>query len=333
MKRLLCGLMVALVALSAFAAGGRQEASTDETIVLKFGHQDAMDRLLHIFSQKWADDVLEKSDGRIVIEIYPAGQLGSLREMMEAVELGTLDITHGDISMLSTVLPEFGLLALPFIIQDYDHAEAVIDGEIGETLNRRLAAERNMRPLGWYWNGFRNFATKTPITRVADARGIKMRSPEARIYMDTFSMLGMSPTPIPWGDVYTALASGVVDAAETIPEAIYSLDFYRYAPYVTNSRHMFSVVGPMINEQVWQSLSAADQRLLMDSLEDIVHDQRVAAIEQESEFYRLLIDAGATITEFENPQELIDLFTPYWSDYAANANSEDMLQQIMAKAN
>lgn len=333
MKRLLCGLMVALVALSAFAAGGRQAASTDETIVLKYGHQNAMDNLVHIYSEKWAADVLEKSGGRIVIEIYPASQLGNLREMMEAVELGTLDITLGDTSMLSTVLPEFGLLALPFIFRDYDHAEAVIDGDVGETLNRRLAAERNMRPLGWFWNGFRNFATKTPITRVADARGIKMRSPEARIYMDTFSMLGMSPTPIPWGEVYTALASGVVDAAESGPEHIYKQDFYRHAPYVTNSRHIFSVVGPMVNEQVWQSLSAADQRLLMDSLEDIVRDQRVAAIDEEGEYYRLLIDAGATITEFENPQELIDLFTPYWSDYAANSNSKDLLQQLMAKAN
>jgi tripartite ATP-independent transporter DctP family solute receptor len=272
----------------------------------------------------------KKTNGRIKIEVYPANQLGNLREMMEAVQLGTLDVTLGDTSMMSTVLPEFGLLALPFIFQGYEHAEKVIDGEVGKMLNDKLAVSKNMRPLGWFWNGFRNFATKTPITKVADCKNIKMRSPEAKIYMDTFKTLGMNPTPIPWGDVYTALSSGVVDAMESGPEAIYKQDFYKIAKYVCDSKHIFSVVGPTMSEQVWKSLSKADQTLLADSLKAIVAEQRAKAIQQDKDLYAGLKAGGAIITKFENPQEVIDLFTPYWTDYAKTAKSEDALKKILA---
>ena len=325
--------MILLLASAVFAGGGSESESADEgqqQIILKYGHQNAVDHLVHIYSVKWAEDVAAKTDGRIKIEVYPANQLGNLREMMEAVELGTLDITLGDTSMMSTVLPEFGLLALPFIFQGYDHAEKVIDGEVGQMLNDKLAATNNMRPLGWFWNGFRNFATKTPITKVADCRGIKMRSPEAKIYMDTFKTLGMNPTPVPWGDVYTALSSGVVEAMESGPEAIYKQDFFKIAKYVCDSKHIFSVVGPTINETVWQSLSEADQTLLMESLDAVVVAQREEAIQQEKDLYASLKAEGAVLTKFENPQEVIDLFTPYWTNYARESGSEDALKSILA---
>jgi tripartite ATP-independent transporter DctP family solute receptor len=333
MKRLLTMVLVLSLASAVFAGGGSESESADggqKQIVLKYGHQNAVDHLVHIYSVKWADDVAAKTNGRIKIEVYPANQLGNLREMMESVELGTLDITLGDTSMMSTVLPEFGLLALPFIFQGYDHAEKVIDGDVGRMLNEKLAATNNMRPLGWFWNGFRNFATKTPITTVADCKGIKMRSPEAKIYMDTFKTLGMNPTPVPWGDVYTALSSGVVDAMESVPEAIYKQDFYKLAKYITDSKHIFSVVGPTISESVWQSLSPADQKILADSLKTIVAQQRAESIALEKSFYDGMKAGGAVITKFENQQEVIDLFTPYWSEYAEDSDSVDSLKAILA---
>ena len=326
--------MILLLASAVFAGGGSESESADEgqqQIILKIWASECGLTILYISTQsKWAEDVAAKTDGRIKIEVYPANQLGNLREMMEAVELGTLDITLGDTSMMSTVLPEFGLLALPFIFQGYDHAEKVIDGEVGQMLNDKLAATNNMRPLGWFWNGFRNFATKTPITKVADCRGIKMRSPEAKIYMDTFKTLGMNPTPVPWGDVYTALSSGVVEAMESGPEAIYKQDFFKIAKYVCDSKHIFSVVGPTINETVWQSLSKADQTLLMESLDAVVLAQREEAIQQEKDLYASLKAEGAVLTKFENPQEVIDLFTPYWTNYARESGSEDALKSILA---
>ncbi len=335
MKRVLCVLTVALFTVSLYAGGSKEspspaKAASDKPVVLKYGHQNAVDHLVHVYSVKWADDVGKKTNGRIKIEVYPANQLGNLREMMEAVQLDVLQITLGDTSMMSTVLPEFGLLALPFIFQGYEHAEKVIDGEVGKGLGDKLAAAKNMRPLGWFWNGFRNFATKTSITKVADCKNIKMRSPEAKIYMDTFKTLGMNPTPIPWGDVYTALSSGVVDAMESGPEAIYKQDFYKIAKYVCDSKHIFSVVGPTISERTWKAFSKEDQVVMADSLKAIVAEQRAKAIAQDKELYDKLKLAGAVLTKFENPQEVIDLFTPYWTDYAKGAKVENELKKIIA---
>lgn len=335
MQRVLIVLTALLFAVSLHAGGSKEgsdpaKPSADKPMVLKYGHQNAVDHLVHIYSVKWSEEVGKKTNGRIKIEVYPANQLGNLREMMEAVQLDVLHITLGDTSMMSTVLPDFGLLALPFIFQGYEHAEKVIDGEVGKALGEKLAASKNMRPLGWFWNGFRNFATKTQITKVADCKNIKMRSPEAKIYMDTFKILGMNPTPIPWGDVYTALSSGVVDAMESGPEAIFKQDFYKIAKYVCDSKHIFSVVGPTISEKTWKSLSKDDQGVLADSLKTIVAEQRTKAIQQDRELYDKLKAAGAVLTKFENPQEVIDLFTPYWTDYAKNSKTEAELKKIIA---
>ena len=299
------------------------------TVNLKYGHANAIDNDVHIYALKWSEEVAKRSNGRIKIEVYPANQLGNIREMMEGVELGTLDIGHGDTSMLSTVLPEMGLLALPFIFKGYDHAEKVIDGPVGQELNEKLAAKRNMRPLGWMWNGFRNFCTKVPITKVADCKNIKMRSPEAKIYMDTFTLLGMKPTPIPWGEVYTAMQTKVVDAMETPPETIYKQGFYKLGKYVCNSRHIFSVVGPMISHKKWQTLSKEDQKVLSDSLVRVYSEQRVNAIKIEEEYYKKMAADGAVITKFENLQEVIDLFTPYWTKYAESCNAGPLLKKII----
>lgn len=324
MKNVFAFVLALTMLLTVSSIGYGQSA-----VRLKYGHANAIDNDVHIYALKWSEEVAKRSNGRIKIEVYPANQLGNIREMMEGVELGTLEIGHGDTSMLSTVLPEMGLLALPFIYKGYDHAEKVIDGSVGQELNEKLAGKRNMRPLGWMWNGFRNFCTKVPITKVADCKNIKMRSPEAKIYMDTFTLLGMKPTPIPWGEVYTAMQTKVVDAMETPPETIYKQGFYKLGKYVCNSRHIFSVVGPMISEKKWQSLAKEDQKILSDSLKKVYDEQRANAIRIEEEYHKKMAADGAVITKFENPQELIDLFTPYWTKYAESCKAENLLKKIV----
>lgn len=305
-------------------------AAPAKQITLKYGHGNAIEHLCSVYSQEWADLVKEKSNGRITIEIYPAGQLGSLVEMLEAVSLGTLDITLGDPSLMTEYLPEMGLIALPFIMKDYRHAEKVVDGEVGQELYSRLADASDLRILGLFWNGFRNFCTKVPITKVSDCKDILMRSPEAKIYMDTFTTLGMKPTPIPWGEVYTAMQTKVVDAMETGPEAMYTQDFYKIGKYVCKSNHICSLVGPTINEKVWKSLSADDQKLLKDCLAVALKNEREKSEANDAVWYQKLEAGGAVLTEFENRQELVDLFTPYWTDYAKSSKSEDLLAKIIA---
>ena len=297
-----------------------------ESITIKFGHGGNTDQIGAIYMQEWADMVTEQTDGRIQFEIYPAGQLGTLVEMLEAVNLGTLDMTMSDPSLMTTYLPQIGLVSLPFIIEDYDHAAEVYDGEIGETLAAMLVEESNIRCLGWMWNGFRSICSKVEITTVEDCADILIRSPETDLYMDTFNMLGMEPTPIPFGEMYTAMQSKVVDAVETTPELLYTMGFYELGSYICTSNHIFSVLTPAINDDLWNTLTEEDQQIMMDCMEEVIALDRAEVIANEQGYLDLMADEGATITEFENRQEIIDLFTSYWSEYATEYDCLDILE-------
>ena len=297
---------------------------------LKFGHGNSPDQAVAIYAQEWADAVAEKTDGRITIEVYPAGQLGSLEGMLEMVSLGTLDICLGDLSGMLDYLPKTALLSQPFMISDYDHAAAVVDGEIGEALFDELAETTNLRMLGVMWNGFRNLATKVPVETVADCAGIDIRSPNLDTYLNLLSTLGMNPIPISWGEAYTAISTGVADAIEDSPEALYTDEFYTFLPYMSKSNHICSLVGPTIREDLWTEMSAEDQAILMECLDEAIAKQRAATIENEDKFYGLLEEGGVTVTEFKDRDKVIELFTPMWKEFAEGADCVEELEAIIA---
>ena len=306
-----------------------QETTSEETITLRFGHGNQTDQLVHIYSQKWADLVEEATDGRIIIEIYPAGQAGTIAETFEAVSLGTLDICMGDPTMLGEYLPEFSLICQPFFIESFDHAERVMNSEAVGILVERLTEASNIHFLGFFWNGFRDICSKESITSIADCQNVLIRSPEADLYMNTFKTLGMSPTPIPWTDTYTAMEAGLADAMETNPEAILSYGFHNICKYVCKSHHLFQANGPAINESVWQSLSTEDQEILLDCLETAIAEERQAYETNDETVYSQLEAEGAILTEFEDRQELVDLFLPTWEEYAESCDAIDILNMLL----
>ncbi len=337
---LVVSLLAALLSGCAQSAAPASSAPAENTtpaadtpkdkIEIKFGHANSVDQAANIYSQMWADRVSELSGGRITITVYPASQLGSLDEMAEAVTLGTLDACMGDTSFLSNFLPELGVLSLPFLIKDYDMGEEIYDGEITADLWNKLATEHSTHVLAWWWNGFRIIGSRTPITSVADCKGIKIRTAQVPVFIETFSRLGMKPTPMPWGDTYTAYQSGIVDAMETPAEVMCTQEFDKIGGNICNSRHMLNVIGPTMNEQFWQSLSAEDQDILMTAVKEVTEKQRANAIEQEAGYLKTMADRGANVTEFSDSQELVELYKPYWTEYAGQAGAEDLLDKIIA---
>lgn len=325
-----CGQTAAPAAEAPAAAPADAPAEAGiEPVTLKFGHANAVDTPVDVYCKMFAEKVAEYSDGAITIEVYPAGQLGSLQELQDAVEFGNLDMCCGDSSMLSSVLPELAILNLPMLVTSYDQAEKVYSSDEVNELVEKLASEHSMRQLCWWWNGFRHLCTKTPITSPADCKGIKLRSPEADIYVRTFSLLGFNPTPIPWGDTFQGIQTGIADGSDTTLEGIYNADLYTLCPYICLSSHIFSVVGVTINEDVWKSLSPEAQEIMMKAADEVTTLERQAAIDGEAVYKEKMEQAGCTFTEFSDKQEIIDLFTDYWKETSDACDANDLLNAII----
>ena len=327
-KVTVCFIMAALLCGGVLFAGGGQE-SAEGPMTLKIGYGVPADSVSGRYVGLWADEVTKATEGRINFEIYPSGQLGTLVEMIEACDLHTLDITFNDASLMLTYTPEIALLSQPMLIKDYDHMDKVVQGEVGKELSRRLEEDTNMHVLGWVRNGFRNIISKRPLNSLEDCKGFIIRSPESDIYIDTFTLLGMSPTPIPYSDIYTAMQTGVVEGCETSFEQFILASFYELGKYILESNHMAASMSLIINKDVWNSISAGDQKIMNDLYAELFTkcNEEVAAAEQE--FKQQLIDLGCAFSQFEDQDAIVELFMDYWTEFAKKNDCEDLLQKVV----
>ena len=227
------------------------------------------------------------------------------------------------------------MLNFPFIIKDYAHAERVINSDVGKELSEKMAQKNNTLILAWHVNGFRNFCTKKPIRNVADCKNILLRSPEADVYMNTFKYLNMKPTPIPYGEMYTALQTGVVDGIETVPSIIYTGEYYKLAKYVCKSNHMISLNCVTVNKNFWAQLPQAYRDIIIQTLNKNQSEEFAEVKKSDDSYYALIQKGGGTITEWDNYQELVSLFTPFWSQMAAKigGNAQKYIDKIKALNN
>ena len=332
MKRLKTGLLVVMLVISAglVFGGGTQEKTTNEPITLKIGYGVPETSVAGKYVKLWADAVTEATEGRITFEIYPSGQLGTLVEMLEACDLNTLDITFNDASLMLTYVPEIALISQPMLIKDYAHMDKVVQGEVGQELAKRVEEQTNMHVLGWVRNGFRNIISKRPLNSLADCKGFIIRSPESDIYIDTFTLLGMSPTPIPYSEIYTAMQTGVVEGCETSFEQFILASFYELAKYVLESNHMAASMSMIINQDVWYSIPEGDKKIMEDLYDELFMQCNEEVASAEQDFKQQLIDLGCTFSKFEDQDAIVSLFMDYWSEFAKKNDCEDLLATVIA---
>lgn len=325
-------LLVSCGSSSSGSSSTSAPADENFTITMKLGYTGSNDLAAPSHMVKWADAVKEATDGRIIIETYPAGQLGTGTEMIEAVDLGTLDMTLGDYSLLETYLPEMSLLSLPCLISDYDHMWEIYDGEVGAELNSRLEANSNLKLLDTLYNGFRYISAVRPLESLDDCKGLIIRSPESDIYVNTFKLYGMSPTPLPLGDVYSALQTGVVEAVDSPIANFTAMGFAEVAPYILMSRHLSSALPVIVNQDVWASIPAADQEILLSTLAECVEASNEAVLAEEDAVFAELETEGAIFCELNDADydTLIDACTAYWQEFAEENNCEDILEAVLA---
>ena len=261
------GLSLALgVALLAISGPPRPRPRPSST----FSHHVPTSHILHAAAERFASTVQEKTNGQVVVEIRPASQLFNLRTSAEALQLGTLDLAWTDLGSLGNWYPPLGFISMPFLFNDFDHAYRVLYGPVGEQVQQEVEERLGVEILSLGVSGFRVFVTKRPVRTAADVQGIKLRVPEIPVYVEMARALGTNPTPIPAGEIYTALQTGVVDGMEAPADFVESAKLFEVAKHVTRTYHIMTEVSLMASVKRLSALSPDHQKAVREAAVEVV---------------------------------------------------------------
>jgi len=285
--------MLSLV-LTAVSFVGCSDKDADVT-VLKLAHALDISAPVHNGMVFMAEKVKEKSNGRMRIDIYPSEQLGSERECIEQLQVGALAITKASSSAIEAFVPKMKVLGLPYLFRDSDHFWKALLGPIGKEL---LAAGEpvGLKGLCFYDAGARSFYTKSKLVESpADLKGMKVRVQKSEMAIKMIIAMGGSATPIDWGELYTSLQQGVVDAAENNPPSFSDSKHYEVCKYYILDEHTMCPDVLLISTFVWEKLSPEFQRILRESADESVVFQRQLWAQREKECLENVEKAGIKI--------------------------------------
>lgn len=239
-----------------------------QSITMRIAHTTAPTHPYTTMAQKLADSVKSKSNGSMVITIHPASQLGGERDLMEGLQLGTVDMMSCSLGVAASFVPELNLMNLPFLFRDAKHYTEVSNGPIGQRLLKAVEPKR-LVGLGLYAPVFRvPMNGVRPIASPADFKGLRMRLMEVPLHMDTYKALGASPLPLPFGELYTALQLKTVDGNENAPATLYSERFYEVQKYVSLLPVFSNGAILLMSQATWNKLTPQQREIVTSSVPD-----------------------------------------------------------------
>ena len=316
-----------LLALSACGSGGQTPQGSaggdGATIVLRASHSCANTHPYQLGLERFAELVKEKTNGAVEIDIFHSAQLGDERANIEDLQMGTLDIAVSSTGPLGNFVEDFLILDLPFLFTSYDHAHAVLDGEIGQNL---LAKLDNVGIVGGaFWeNGFREMTnSKHPINSVADCAGLKLRCMENQVHMDAFTALGMDPTPMAWSEVFTSLQQKVIDGQENPIAVIYSNAVYEAQDYLAITNHVYSPSVILFSKAVFDKLDPAYQTALMEAAAEAADYERSCCEDNEVAQISEMEEKGLQVT-YPDVTEFQAAMAPVYEKYAPQFGQENI---------
>ncbi len=294
-----CAIVLCVISAAVFAEG-QKEVTTSQPIVLRLAETHPADYPTTKGDQKFADLVKERTNGRITIEVYPGSQLGQEKAAIEQVQFGAIDFTRVSLSVFASFCPQMDALQMPYLYRNVDHMWKVLNGQIGQDLLASVDSA-NFIGFGWFESGSRNFYnSKRPVEKPEDLVGLKIRVQESPLMVGLVNAFGAVATPMPYGEVYSALQTGVVDGAENNWPSYYSTSHYEVAKYFTLDEHTRVpeiIVGSKLS---LAKISEADMAIIKQAAKDAVDYQRAewAAYEKVSE--EKIRAAGNTISKIDD---------------------------------
>lgn len=298
---------------------------------IRLAHHVSAESEQQLTADDFAAKVAEYSGGSLRVTVLPAAQMGGQREIIESVSLGVLEMGYGEGGIYSAYVPQFGIIALPYLYSDFDHWQRVVDGPVGTGLAASLEQNGNIKLLNWLTGGYRNtFLRSKPVETPADFVGVKIRLPEAPVFVRTFSHLGAMPTPIPAPEMYTALQTGVVDAMEGSLEVGFTYKIYEVTSYLSMTRHILNDGSFAINADFFNGLTAEEQEALIRAGSESAVSQRAQHFERQQGWADRLTSESALVVNEPDLAPFQEALAPVQDAFAAESQATDLLAQIRA---
>jgi tripartite ATP-independent transporter DctP family solute receptor len=325
-KKLLAGILIASVMLSGCGSkesGTQQGTASKKNIegakyTFRLPDPLASDHPTVAGVNKFADLVNERTNGRIKIEVFPSSQLGEEKATIEQVQLGSIDFVRTGAGALAGFSKDFEVFSLPYIFEDDAHQWRFLESEAGTKLLDSLETSR-MKGLTYYSSGARHFYSSKPITSIKDLKGQKIRVIQNQVNMDLIEALGANATPMPYGQVFSSLQTGVIDAAENNYPNFFTSNHFQEVTHVLEDQHQRVPEVLVISKVTWDKLSEEDRKIIKQAALDSVKTQRELFDNFEKGAKKKIKEAGLTVTEvtdFKPWQKAVEpVINKYRKDY------------------
>jgi tripartite ATP-independent transporter DctP family solute receptor len=291
MKRL---FLKALAFAVAAAVLGPAQA---QTRTIKFANQNAKGHPIVMGMEKFAESVETRSGGRLKVQVFPGGALGSDQANISALQGGALEMASMNSGIFASLVKDFAVYDFPFLFASPREADAVVDGALGKALHAKLE-ERGLIGLAYYELGFRHITnSKRPINKVEDLAGLKLRVIPNPINVDWVSALGANPTPLPFPELYAALEQKAVDGQENPVATINGAKFYEVQKHLALTNHQYNPQSVVVSKKFWDSLSPDDRKILQEAAEESARYQRQQARASVASTLDALKQHGMQVTE------------------------------------
>lgn len=312
------------------AGAENADASNPDATVLQLGTTVNEQDSFQVAAEKFAELVEERTNGAYKIEIYPNGTLGGERDMLESMQMDTLDmaiVTSGPFINFSDAM---GVLDMPYLFGSNEEAYTVLDGEIGRELLDTLESS-GLKGLAYAERGFRNLTNNVkPIQTAADLNGLKLRVMENDVYTASFKAMGVNADPMAWADALTALQQGTVDGQENPVNVIYSYKLWESQKYATLDRHSYSTAIITMSANLFNSLDAETQQIFLDTAQEAAEFERAWVAEQEADQLQAMKDNGMEVIEDPDLDSFKEAVQPVYEQYDQYADYVSRIQEVIA---
>ncbi|QQK74727.1 TRAP transporter substrate-binding protein [Salicibibacter cibarius] len=334
-RRQLFGFFLLLLFISAC---GNEEANVEtvdatnngEQKVITLGHVTADDHILHLAVEKFKEEVEERSDGSMTVDIYPQQQLGGEADMMDQLRNGTLDMGALTIAELTARSEAFNAWYMPYLLGGLDATEEMRQTEEADEILHSLDDHEGVHPLSYYVIENRHvFSVDEPVTTMEDFRNLQVRIPPGTAIDDFYQRLGATPSPVEQQEVYTSLQTGVLEAADVDVDAVLANRYHEVGDHVAMTGHHDWVIGVLYSQPLWDQLTEEQQTIVEESIEIAAQYSHEISGELQDEYIERAQEEGVEIHEFEDMDEITEIAEEMHEDYATD---NELIENFIEKA-